>query len=608
MKNKIKWIVIGVIFVALLLSILIGVISQQKEKVVLKENVYILDKGTAEEQKYLTCTENTIVFNNNPEYAKDDVLVSGITESAPNGFIRRVVEVKEENGQYVIYTETALLTDVFEEAHIRKQLILTEDEVIEKEGTNTIFGSFIGTKDIYYASETESKESMSKVPKKKVLECDFDYQDNDSIIVDGDVDFDIWLDVELEVEDEEVSFSIIAHNKANGEVSIICSSREEGSFEIDVLEKRLPNFQFMAGVVPIVITNEIAINVEGETHIEGSLENTLYINAKNEVGFAYDSKSNKLKEVKKNKYNADGLEWKTEEKVIGGESASINLHLVSKLYDCSGADISIGLKESFEGQIGMIKEEEKVEYIGSADMWVAPVLSGSLVVDTPIIHKNLVEATLFDVELEPFWEKHWESSKNWKERMDLLKNIELRNTYVTRYDEVNNLDAPIFEFAYPDNWNISVENVDSRSELVSIINERGAKITYADGVSLSYGGHRETIYRLKISKVTDSKFQPDNYLLDSEDPYGAFIVAKVKAIGSQQLDTENKISEVDGPTYYAILPESVLGEMEVVGLTGIYEACSFVYHGERSFIAEAPNGIFTVTEEAEVIEILASFW
>lgn len=46
---------------------------------------------------------------------------------------------------------------------------------------------------------------------------------------------------------------------------------------------------------------------------------------------------------------------------------------------------------------------------------------------------------------------------------------------------------------------------------------------------------------------------------------------------------------------------------DVVGMAGLYTACSFEYPGLYSFIVESPDGKFTEEEEKEIIEILSSF-
>lgn len=75
--------------------------------------------------------EDKLEFKKDLKYKKGDVIVSGITSEADAGYIRKVVNTKKKNGKYIVQTEPAYLTDVFEKAHIVKQIELTENGVEE---------------------------------------------------------------------------------------------------------------------------------------------------------------------------------------------------------------------------------------------------------------------------------------------------------------------------------------------------------------------------------------------------------------------------------------------------------------------------------------------
>jgi hypothetical protein len=61
------------------------------------------------------------------------------------------------------------------------------------------------------------------------------------------------------------------------------------------------------------------------------------------------------------------------------------------------------------------KSPDGLNYAGSIDLKIAPSISGNLVVTIPIIDKELADLTLFDLELKPFWEKHWDSGSDWEQ-------------------------------------------------------------------------------------------------------------------------------------------------------------------------------------------------
>ena len=99
-----------------------------------------------------------------------------------------------------------------------------------------------------------------------------------------------------------------------------------------------------------------------------------------------------------------------------------------------------------------------------------------------------------------------------------------------------------------------------------------------------------------------------NFLYNPDFSYlGQFVVAKVKCKAKLHVETDSDYTEVDGETFYAVIPESYLGEREFVKQAGDIDELSFDYPRPHAFIAESPDGKFTEKEEKEVIEILKSF-
>lgn len=189
-------------------------------------------------------------------------------------------------------------------------------------------------------------------------------------------------------------------------------------------------------------------------------------------------------------------------------------------------------------------------------------------------------------------------------------------TYTAKFGEVNAIECPEFCFDYSPDWSITQEKVDNGGsettfdEIVTISNDRGVQITYMDFKTSSIGGYGRTMNKYIVSKVENAKFAPT--IPDGTDTdfshLGNFVVAKIKLIGTMDMNLDSDYTEIDGSTYYAVLPESSFGIHDsVCGLSGFYEEFSFQYPNSYAFIAEAPDGTFTAEEEQEVIEILASF-
>ena len=97
--------------------------QKQEGDVIVKENVKVITSDMDKKKKPINVNDDNLVFESNPKYKEGDVIVAGEISGAENGFIRKVVSVKKATGGYVVETQSALLTDVFEKAYIEKTKI-----------------------------------------------------------------------------------------------------------------------------------------------------------------------------------------------------------------------------------------------------------------------------------------------------------------------------------------------------------------------------------------------------------------------------------------------------------------------------------------------------
>ena len=88
MKNRKfpKWIIFIIIIIVAIIAALILVKNQKSNKqsasstedVIVKDNVYVIGENNAPDQ----ITDNSLVYDEKPEYEEGDVLVAGIIEGA----------------------------------------------------------------------------------------------------------------------------------------------------------------------------------------------------------------------------------------------------------------------------------------------------------------------------------------------------------------------------------------------------------------------------------------------------------------------------------------------------------------------------------------------
>ena len=429
------------IIIVILLVFLIGVgfllrhyFSEKKtdsDDVVLKDNVIIINEETKEEDVPLEVTENSLIYGKKQKYSKGDVVVSGIIDVAPNGFVRKIENVSESNGVFKYETKPAVLTEIFEEAHVIKTFAVTDTEVRDIEEINNgvmtldlsasgnafaqnLISPELSNSQIQQMATTQIKPSENGLGVVVELEENF----GKGMKVKGQVEVNTYLEVKLDIEDGEIDFGMAVHTDTSGELFagyqaelFDKDNKDEfnGDYTKELISKALPSFQFSIGPVPVVITNDFELSAEVSTQLEGQIGTTMGVNAERVSGFEYSSRTGDIKEINDRKYLSDGMKWDTEAKAKGEFEVGIFAHLVTKLYGSTGVDLSVGIAANVNGElgIGVNKELEPLLY-GKLALGIGPKVSGKLVVTDPVIDYSLVETEILKVELPAFWDKVWE--------------------------------------------------------------------------------------------------------------------------------------------------------------------------------------------------------
>lgn len=634
MKKKIlrTIIVFVVVFVAMLIVILgynkLQDRNKQKEDTIVKKNVKVITSETNKEKQPVSVTDDSIIFNLNPGYKKGDVIVSGITSTSKNGFIRKVIGIENKGDNCVIKTEPAVLTDVFEKAQIYKRIKLTEEGnksvsySIGKDGNNDdvrvqnamseIDNSY---RTIMLADKKETDDENNGI--EYVFGQKFE-KESDPFTISGETGFDVWLDIKIEIKHGNITCGMAIKSKEEGKILLKCGKDWNKEKEWGLWEKSLPNYEFVVAGIPIVVTNKLELNAEAGAELEGNIGLSYELASETTTGFEFKSKTGKVKEIKEIDYDSDGLQWETIS-VSGEASAKIAIHYISKLYGCSGIDVSAGISGKAEGEANQTANTDlEGGYAGSLDLSINPEIQGELIVDIPVFAEDLKKQPLFEAKMKPLWSKHWESSVKWKDDLEWTETGKQGSKYITRYSEVNNIACPVFQFDVPWGWKIESEEVgnglDEIDEKVVLTNEKGVTVTYW-ACQHQLGGKSELMLKADISKVADSEFKPtipDGVGVDessADEPYanlGTMIVAKIHVTGEMDMKIDMEYSDCDS-VFYAVVPESYVGEREFIGQAGEVDEFSFPYPTPYAFIAESADGTFTAGEEKQIINILKSF-
>lgn len=446
-NKRIFWVVVVLVLVSVSTLLVLGYKKSHNNKDkdennVVKDNVKIITEES--DKQPILVEDDKITFDSNPRYKKGDVIVSGITSSAPNGFIRNVTGVQKTKGKYIIQTEPAVLTDVFEKAHIYKRIELAESQN-ESESyhiknmnavTNELQSSNILCK-------TEDEDNGTDYMFGKSFE-----EKEDPVSLSGEAGTSAWVEVSIDIVHGDIKCGIAIRTKEGAKASLECSASYSKELEKQLLTKKLPDYQFIVAGIPIVVTNELEIYTEAEINLEGNIGVSYELTAETTQGFNYNSKTGKVEEINQVTCESDGLQWNTIS-ISGDTSMGSSVHLITKLYDASGMDMSLKIAGKAEGEAKVTTNKELDGYAGSLDLSIVPEIKGEIVVDTPVFDKNLLKQPLFEAALKPLWEKHWESSVNWQDDLQWKENDKNEESQETTKVSYSN---EYFEVIVPESW------------------------------------------------------------------------------------------------------------------------------------------------------------
>ena len=468
-----KWLKRVILLVVLLLIVIIlSILGYRKinsnnntskdDNIVIKKNVKIITTDNKKDEQPIEVNDNSIIFESKPNhYKKGDVIVSGITDAAPNGFIRKVIEIKKNNSSYEVKTEPAVLTDVFEKADIYQRIMLTENGIESESYVRE--NSSINLKDT---------KIQTKLCKAKEGDNGTNYafaqtfeEKNPPLKISGEMGISVWVEVDIHIKHGDIKGGMAVRTEEGSKIAFGCSETYKDEIEKIFYEKTLP----------IVLTNDLKFSIGVKPELEGNIG--LIYEFKNETkqGFQYDSRTGTVEELNESKPSTDGIEWNTVS-ASGKLSGGPEVHIITKLYGSCGMDFSIGISGEVSGVVKVSDRKDLDGFAGRLDMSLKPKIAGTLVVDVPVLDNNLEKQPLFQVKLDPIWEKHFESSANWEKDLETLNGTdsseewigESETTKESEEGDEGQLEASYsneyFDVYVPeswkDQWTVSEEQVD----------------------------------------------------------------------------------------------------------------------------------------------------
>ena len=241
------------------------------DDVVVAERARVVDAETREALSSFDAAEGTLVFDRSTALLagleSDDVLVSDVADAAPYGFLRTVVEVREEGGQVIVTTAEASLEDVIEEGTIDVREAITADDVGEVEtlldgvhaSVNRSTGVTRASLDDYLISLTFERAVIDDGVTSVVLAGGLGV----------DLDFELVVDYGALRGLREFRFLIEVEQRSE----LTLTSSVSGAFDgrVDVARIPLQTQTVFVGPVPVVLTYELFLSLAASGQLEAEL-------------------------------------------------------------------------------------------------------------------------------------------------------------------------------------------------------------------------------------------------------------------------------------------------------------------------------------------------
>ena len=215
--------------------------------VVIPDTTIVLDEG--DEQELLAVSDNMLIFEGSAEVLEEidvnDVLVSGVSEAAPYGFLRKVESVVEQNGQIVVQTSQAALSEAVEDGQFSIRQTLVPDEV-------------------QAASNAPNQIVKFTIPLNDIVLHDVDGNTNtknDQIVVNGDITLEPTFDLSGKIRDSQLEQFYFASTIEQDAELILQRDLGIG------VELRKAVFS-MRAVGSMIATLAVVDNIQGELGIE----------------------------------------------------------------------------------------------------------------------------------------------------------------------------------------------------------------------------------------------------------------------------------------------------------------------------------------------------
>lgn len=232
-------------------------------EVVLSDETVVLDETQVNEDlQTISPDGNTFTFTNNSttdDIEEGDILVSGITDLSPNGFLKKVTNVQENSNLITVTTENASLDEALQQGDLETSYTFEPSRIVNATYTNGV------------ELITNSREDLFSLTINMIF-YDADGNTNttdDQITMVGTLEFTAEMLMNLSISNWELDeFDIQLVNTFERDLTLNNNIEYNLQDEVTIASYDFPVITFFIGIVPVTILPTINVTA----YVDASLQ------------------------------------------------------------------------------------------------------------------------------------------------------------------------------------------------------------------------------------------------------------------------------------------------------------------------------------------------
>lgn len=447
-ENSRKVLLILNILLLIVFLVLAGVLmfaliaNKRADPVVLQANVYIasdadIEKshtgGEGEPAGYFlvkSVEDNRVTVSGDAQMGVNSVIAGGISEAAPQGFLRRVTGVEKSGQDTVLTTVPAALDEAIKECDVTAQYVLKPDGnyvPLQHKGVTASGWGFLATP----AFADDRLENI----------IDKEYMKGSLKITAG-----VMLELELKINSKGIHFKLVGHVQGKLTYNMIEMQASETLFT------RPYSGALMVGPVPVVWNNNFSIDMDADAKIEGALK-PAEVSLDKKFGFRYDSDKGR-RGINEDNSKAQSIGLADNETSLDG---NITLELKFKdaftLYGVAGPKLQLSLKLELTGGLEEAVRGDKEnllinlgdkKYRGFLHYKVTVPISGEFILQIPNYNPFSKDKPFEFLKQELFDTGDTITLIDWREpelSKDFMKDFDLSDIRLPYYNKYDTYDG-----------------------------------------------------------------------------------------------------------------------------------------------------------------------